>query len=171
MRCEIRYVCLRLQHSCSQHNMCTPFWLQAPWEIVCIDPFLPQDRRRRYDMIHGGKQIGLPFHSLRMYHHFGGQMPDVHFVCKLPDSVVLSENGASTSVAMINGLPEVIQLYEQIKKLSRPKAHTQMARALERRWNMITKLSPAVARGILRDVAGYELIGFDTCTTEPRVCN
>lgn len=112
------------------HQIC----VQTPWELVCIDTLLPEDRRPRYDVIHGEQKIGMPFHSLRLYHHFGGQMPDVHFICKIPDSLFLPVDGASTNVTnLINGLPETMKVYEQVKKLSRPMAHAQMARALERR--------------------------------------
>lgn len=143
--------------------MCCALVLQDAWEVVCIDAFLPDDRRRRYDVIHGGVQIGLPFDTLRLYVHFGGHIPDVHFVCKLPERLMASVEGTSSThvASVIQGFPEALKVYDEVRKLSRPKAHAQMARALERRWSVVTKLSPVIARGILRDVAGYELLGFD----------
>lgn len=95
----------------------------------------------------------------------------MHFVCKLPANVIQSEDGRTTRhqvVDFIQGMPEALKVYEEVRKLSRPKAHSQMARALESRWSLVTKLSPAIARGILRDVAGYELIGFDTQARKDR---
>lgn len=54
-----------------------------------------------------------------------------------------------------------VKVYEEVRRLGLPKAHFEMARALERRWSIVTKFSPAIACGILRDVAGYEIVGVD----------
>lgn len=138
-----------------------------------IDPLLPDDRRRRYDLLHGGAPIGLPFDSLRADHHFGGQMPDIHYICKLPGNIseLAALGGDSSSArlaAMLQGLPEFCKVHDEVKKQSRPKAHAQMARALANRWSLVTKLSPAVARGILRDVAGYDILGYDRPAAKAR---
>lgn len=129
--------------------------------MLCIDPFLPEERRHRYDILHGEREIALPFTTLSLYQHFGGQIADAHFICRIPDEVLSSArqlDPTDPSVCM-SSMPEVLQCYEQVKKSSRPKALIQMARALERRWSIVTKLSPFVARGILRDVAGYDIVG------------
>lgn len=129
-----------------------------------MDAFLPEDRRQRYDIVHGRVETALPFPTLRAYRHFGGHMPDVHFICKLPEVVASqldrSMPWVSSTANQIQGLPEVLKVHEEVKRMSRPKAHIQMARALEKRWSVVTKISPAVARGILRDVAGYDIVGF-----------
>lgn len=127
---------------------------------MCIDDFLPEDRRRRYDIIHGCVQTSLPFHTLRMYQHFGGQIPDVHFICKVPETLADNMSSASNAVGTLQGLAEVIKVHEEVKRLSRPKAHVQMARALEKRWSVVTDLSAPIARGILRDIAGYDIVGY-----------
>lgn len=144
------------------------FITQALWEVVCIDAFLPDDRRRRYDVIHGDAQIGLPFSHLTLYHHFGGQIPDTHFMCKIPAQLSSTADEGSAGVMSLSTMPEVLSVYETVKRSSRPKAMAQMARALEKRWSVITSMSPAVARGILRDVAGYDIIGYQQHAQQQR---
>lgn len=137
--------------------------MQDYWRVLCIDPFLPEDRRSRYDIIHSEKEITLPFPVLCLYQHFGGQMQDCHFMCKLPEDVLtLAKTVCPTDpTAVMATTTEVLGAYEEVKKSSRPKALIQMARALEKRWSVVTQLSPVIARGILRDVAGYDIVGLD----------